>query len=57
MTQPKLTEKQLAELAEMLEIAKITEQKARELNQEAIAFELKWKSRLADTQGTQQEVS
>lgn len=29
MTQPELNEKQLAEQAEMLELAKVTEQKAR----------------------------
>jgi len=38
MTQPELNEKQLAELAEMLELAKITEQKARELNELAICL-------------------
>ena len=45
MTQSELNEKQLAELGEMLELAKVTEQKAREINELAIAFEAKWKSR------------
>ncbi|MGB3208600.1 MAG: hypothetical protein WBB28_26735 [Crinalium sp.] len=50
MTQPELTQQQLAELAEMLELAKATEQKARELNEMAIAFESKWKNRLESKQ-------
>lgn len=55
MTQPELNEKQLAELREMLELAKVTEQKARELNELAIAFEAKWKSRWEDKLAAKQQ--
>jgi hypothetical protein len=57
MTQPELNEQQLAELAEILEIAKITEQKARELNELAIDFEAKWKRRLEDRRNKKQQAS
>jgi hypothetical protein len=57
MTQPELNEQQLAELAEMLEIAKITEQKARELNELAIGFEAKWKRRLEGRRNKKQQAS
>ncbi|GAB4277718.1 MAG: hypothetical protein Fur0025_03760 [Oscillatoriaceae cyanobacterium] len=57
MTQPPLNEQQLAELAEMLELAKTTEQKARELNEMTIAFEEKWQRRLDSRQGTQPQAS
>jgi polynucleotide 5'-kinase involved in rRNA processing len=46
MTQPELTEKQLAELTEILELAKAAEQKAREMSEFAEALEEKWKRRL-----------
>lgn len=46
MNQPELNQKQIEELAEMLELAKTTERQARELNEMAIAFEEKWKRRL-----------
>lgn len=55
MTQPELNEKQLAELGEMLELAKVNEQKARELNELAIAFEAKWKSRWEDRLAAKQQ--
>ncbi|MGA9380991.1 MAG: hypothetical protein WBV73_19675 [Phormidium sp.] len=55
MTQPELNEKQLAELGEMLELAKVTEQKAREINELAIAFEAKWKSRWEDRLAAKQQ--
>lgn len=57
MTQPELNEKQLAELAKMFELAKITEQKARELNELAIAFEAKWKSRWEDRLAAKQKTA
>jgi Asp-tRNA(Asn)/Glu-tRNA(Gln) amidotransferase B subunit len=57
MTQTELNEQQLAELAEILEIAKITEQKARELNELAIDFEAKWKRRLEDRRNKKQQAS
>lgn len=57
MTQPPLNEQQLAELSEMLELAKTTEQKARELNEMTIAFEEKWQRRLDSRQGTQPQGS
>jgi hypothetical protein len=46
MTQPELNEKKLAELAEMLELAKITEQKAQELCEFTKALDEKWKRKL-----------
>lgn len=46
MTQASLNEKQLAELAEMLELAKITEQKAKELCELATEIDQKWQRRL-----------
>lgn len=55
MTQPELNEKQLAELEEMLELAKVTEQKGREINELAIAFEAKWKSRWEDRLAAKQQ--
>lgn len=48
MTEGSMSEAQQAKLASMLELAKITEQKARELNELAIAFEAKWKGRSED---------
>lgn len=48
MTQPELNEKQLAELAEMLELAKVTEQKAKELCEMGEAFAQKYEKRLRE---------
>jgi len=46
MKQPEeLNEKQLAELAEILELAKDTEQKAREMSEMATKIADKWKNR------------
>jgi hypothetical protein len=53
MQQPELNQKQIEELAEMLELAKTTERQARELNEMAIAFEEKWKHRLESRASTQ----
>lgn len=57
MIQPELNKQQLAELTQMLKIAKNTEQKVRELNELAIGFEAKWKSRLEDRRNKKQQVS
>jgi len=46
MAQPELNKKKLAELAKMLEIAKITEQKAQELCEFTKALDEKWKCKL-----------
>jgi hypothetical protein len=53
MQQPELNQKQIEELAEMLEIAKTTERQARELNEMAIAFQEKWKRRLESRSAVQ----
>lgn len=46
MTQPFLNEKQLAELAEILELARITEQKARKMSEMATAIAHKSQKRI-----------
>ncbi len=46
MIQPSLNENQLAELTEMLELAQITEQKAKELCELATKIDQKWQLRL-----------
>ena len=46
MTQPSLTEEQQAELEEILEIAKVAEQKAKEMSDLATAISLKYQKRL-----------
>lgn len=46
MTQPSLNAKQLAELAEILEIAIITEQKARKMSEMATAIAQKSQKRI-----------
>ncbi|MFB2897388.1 hypothetical protein ACE1CI_31100 [Aerosakkonemataceae cyanobacterium BLCC-F50] len=48
MTQSELNEKQLAELGEMLELAKVTEQKAKELCEMGEAFAQKYEKRLRE---------
>ena len=46
MKQPELNEKQIAELEEILEIAKITEQKAREMCELSTAIAWKYQKRM-----------
>ncbi|MGK7877425.1 MAG: hypothetical protein AB4426_30230 [Xenococcaceae cyanobacterium] len=48
MTQPYLTEEQEAKLAEALEIARLFEQKAKELSDLGDAFAQKWEKRLRE---------
>ncbi len=48
MTQPSLTGSQLAELKELLELAKITEQKAKELAALTLEIDQKYEKRLAE---------
>ena len=57
MTELSMSEAQQAKLASMLELAKITEQKARELNELAIAFEAKWKGRWEDRLAAKQKTA
>ena len=47
MTDQLMTEKELAELAEILELAKITEQKAKELCDLTLEIDQKYEQRLA----------
>ncbi|MCL1468004.1 hypothetical protein [Argonema galeatum] len=47
MTDPLMTEKELTELAEILEMAKITEQKAKELCDLTLEIDQKYEQRLA----------
>lgn len=56
MTQPSLNEKQLAELTEILALARIAEQKTKELCEFAEALEEKWKRRLENRRGAKQQV-
>ena len=46
MTPESLTDKQLAELEEILQIAKLAEQKAKEMSDLATAISLKYQKRL-----------
>lgn len=46
MTQQSLTDKQQAELEEILQIAKLAEQKAKEMSDFATAISLKYQKRL-----------
>ena len=46
MTQLSLNEKQLVELAQMLELAQVTEQKAKDLCDLAMKIDKKWQRRL-----------
>lgn len=46
MTKSELNEKQLTELAEILELAKVAEHKAREMSEFATAIDEKWQKRL-----------
>ena len=48
MTEPSMTEAQQAKLASMLELAKITEQKAKELCEMGEAFAQKYEKRLRE---------
>ena len=52
MTQPSLTGSQLAELKELLELAKITEQKAKELAALTLEIDQKYEKRLAELRMT-----
>lgn len=52
-----MTEKQIAELADMLELAQTTEQQAKELCEIAEAFAQKWERRLEGRQPAKQKVS
>lgn len=52
MTQPSLDEKQLAELSEIVEIARTAEQKTRELYEMATAFAQKSQDRSETTFAT-----
>lgn len=56
MTQPSLNEKQLAELTEILALARIAEQKTKDLCEFAEALEEKWKRRLENRRGAKQQV-
>lgn len=47
MTQPSMSEQELAELTELLELAKITEQKAKELCDLTLEIDQKYEKRLA----------
>ncbi len=47
MTEPSMSEQELAELAELLELAKLTEQKARDLCDLTMAIDQKYEKRLA----------
>ncbi len=53
MTQLSLTEEQEAKLAEALEIAKLFEERAKELSDQGDAFAKKWKKRLREDNQTQ----
>lgn len=55
MTQPFLNEKQMAKLAEMLELAQVTEQKAKELCEVAIEIDEKWQRRLENRTAAKQK--
>ncbi len=57
MKQPSMTEKQIAELADMLELAQTTEQQAKELCEIAEAFAQKWERRLEGRQPAKHKVS
>lgn len=48
MTQPSLTQEQEAKLAEALEIAKLFEERAKELSDRGEAFAKKWEKRLRE---------
>lgn len=48
MKEPLITEKEQAELEEILEIAKLAEQKAKEMSDFATGMSLKWEKRLWD---------
>jgi hypothetical protein len=48
MTQPSMDEKELAKMKELLELAKITEQKSKELADITLAIDQKYERRLAE---------
>lgn len=49
MTQPPMSDSQVAELREVLELAKTTEQKAREVAELTLEIDQKYEKRLAET--------
>ena len=55
MTQPSLNEKQLAELTEILALARIAEQKTKDLCEFAEALDEKWRRRLEGRQAKKQQ--
>ena len=57
MTQEKLNNQQIAELEEILEMAKITEQKAKEMSELSTAIAWKYQKRMQEIRETRKQIS
>lgn len=57
MTQEKLNNQQIAELEEILEMAKITEQKAKEMSELSTAIAWKYQKRMQEIREARKQIS
>ncbi|MGL5076567.1 MAG: hypothetical protein ACRDBG_12205 [Waterburya sp.] len=57
MTQEKLNNQQIAELEEILEMAKITEQKAKEMSELSTAIAWKYQKRMQEIRKARKQIS